>query len=76
MSYVAIVRFADLTDDKHIYSAGDTFPREGLKVTKKRLQELLGKQNKARKPLIKEVEEDDADGDMSGAEELVRPESK
>lgn len=75
MSYIVITRFADLADDKYMYEAGDKFPRDGMKVTKKRLQELSGKKNKARKPLIKEIE-DDTDGDMSGTEELVRPESK
>lgn len=75
MRYVAITKFADLSDDKYLYEAGDTFPREGLQVTKKRIKELMGKMNKARKPLIKEAE-DDVDGDMSGTEELVRQESE
>lgn len=54
--YVAIVRFADLTDGKRIYEAGDTFPRPGLNVTPERLKELEGCDNLARKPLIVDVD--------------------
>lgn len=73
--YVVIADFADLNDGKHFYKAGDTFPREGAKADKKRFAELCGVNNKARKPLIKEVE-DDTDGGMSGNKKLVRPKSE
>lgn len=54
----AIVEFADLQDDKHLYHAGDEFPRNGVKVSAKRIDELKGNSNLARKPLIEEVKEE------------------
>lgn len=75
MSYVVIARFADLEDGKHLYEAGDTFPRRGKSVSKKRLSELSGKENRLRKAVIKEIA-DDSNRDMSKSEKLVRQRSK
>jgi len=56
--YKAIVRFKDLKDDKYVYEAGDTFPRKGKRVSKARLAELLGSENRRGMPVIEEVEEE------------------
>ena len=55
--YKVIKYFTDLQDNEHPYEAGDTFPRKGLKVTKERLAELAGSDNKRGEPLIVEVAE-------------------
>lgn len=55
--YKVIRRFDDLQDECHHYDAGDTFPREGLKVSAKRIAELSGDGNKQGCPLIDKVEE-------------------
>lgn len=56
--YKAIETFTDLQDNNHRYQAGDIFPREGLKVTKKRLEDLLTGNNKRHKPMIEEIPEE------------------
>ena len=53
--YKVIHYFTDLQDDNHEYNVGDTFPRIGLEVSDKRIQELAGSDNKQDKPLIEEV---------------------
>ena len=53
--YKVIHYFTDLQDDNHEYNVGDTFPRIGLEVSDKRIQELAGSDNKQYKPLIDEV---------------------
>lgn len=53
--YKVIHYFTDLQDDNHEYNVGDTFPRIGLEVGDKRIQELAGSDNKQYKPLIEEV---------------------
>lgn len=53
--YKAISFFIDLQDNNHHYNVGDTFPRKGMEVTKERLAELAGKDNKQGKPLIELV---------------------
>ena len=64
--------FTDLQDNNYAYNPGDVFPREGMKVSKKRLAELAGTENKRGIVLIEEVKKNvNADGDMSRAEELV-----
>jgi hypothetical protein len=52
--YKVITFFVDLQDNNHPYNAGETFPRKGLTVTKERLAELAGSENKQGKPLIAE----------------------
>lgn len=58
--YKVIRLFDDLQDGCHHYDAGDTFPREGLKVSAKRIAELSGDENKQGFPLIEKVEEPDS----------------
>lgn len=53
--YKVILRFADLQDSSHVYEVGDTYPREGVKPTQKRISELLGASNKIGAPLIEKV---------------------
>lgn len=53
--YKVIHYFTDLQDDNHEYNVGDAFPRIGLEVSDKRIQELAGSDNKQYKPLIEEV---------------------
>ena len=57
MGYKVIHYFTDLQDFNHPYKVGDEFPRLGLKVSDKRLEELASNKNKQGKPLIKKVEE-------------------
>ena len=52
MSYKVIHYFTDLSDKAHPYEVGDTYPRSGVKPTKKRIEELLGNKNMQNKPLI------------------------
>lgn len=56
--YEVIHYFTDLRDNEHPYNVGDTFPRDGLTVSKERLKELSGNNNRQRKPLIKFVEDE------------------
>lgn len=57
MKYEVIHYFTDLQDFGHPYNVGDSFPRNGLKVSDGRLKELSGSNNKQHKPLIKAIEE-------------------
>lgn len=52
--YVVLVGFYDKEDNMHLYNAGDTYPRKGAKLIKKRAEELASKNNAAGVPLIKE----------------------
>ena len=54
--YKVIVSFDDLKDNLHRYNPGDIFPRDGVIVSKERLEELASAKNKRRKPLIEKVE--------------------
>lgn len=57
MEYEVIQFFTDLQDNRHPYSPGDKFPRDGMVVTENRLRELSGNGNRQRKPLIKKIQE-------------------
>lgn len=54
--YRVINFFTDLHDGNHPYNVGDSFPREGVKVTEERLAELSGPSNKRGVPLIEKYE--------------------
>ncbi len=57
-TYKVIHSFKDLKDSNYVYHEGkDTYPRKGLKPTKKRIEELSSTQNKLGKVLIEKVEE-------------------
>lgn len=56
--YKVIHSFKDLKDNEHVYKEDkDLYPREGLKPTKKRIEELESDKNKIGKPLIKKITE-------------------
>lgn len=55
--YKVIEYFTDLHDKDYPYDVGDTFPRAGVKVTAKRIEELAGSSNRRGKPLIEKVED-------------------
>lgn len=45
-----------MQDNKHVYHAGDTFPRMGLEVSDERVAELASKSNKRGEILIKAID--------------------
>lgn len=54
--YVVVYKaWKDFEDNDHLYKKGDTYPREGLKPTKKRIKELSSKNNKIGEILIEAV---------------------
>jgi hypothetical protein len=57
--YKAIEHFKDLKDNGFIYEVGDTYPRKGKRVSKARIAELSGSDNKRGRPVIEEVEEEE-----------------
>ncbi len=61
--YRVINFFTDLHDENHPYNVGDSFPREGIAVTDKRLAELSSSDNKQGRPLIALVDESPEDTD-------------
>ena len=56
--YKVIKTFTDLQDGNYKYITGDTYPRNGLKVSKKRIEELSTTKNRRGIILIEEVEEE------------------
>lgn len=65
MSYVVIHYFTDLKDKNHAYHEGDTFPRDGVSVSEERIFELSTDRNKQKRPLIKFVEDNTKELDLS-----------
>ncbi len=57
--YEVVSKFKETKHDGHVYEVGDTYPKEGAKATKARLEELSTTKNKYNKPFIEEVEKDD-----------------
>ena len=53
--YKVIRYFTDLQDNNYPYHEGNIFPRDGLTVSKKRIAELSGNNNKQKRPLIELV---------------------
>ncbi len=54
--YVVVYKaFKDIEDNEYLYKKGDIYPREGLKPTKKRINELSSKKNKIGEVLIEAV---------------------
>jgi hypothetical protein len=60
MGYRVIKMFIDLKDNNRQYNVGDSFPRVGLNVSEKRLEELTTSNNRRGEALIEAVEEADA----------------
>lgn len=61
--YIVLKRFVDLKDGNHLYKKDDIYPREGIKSTKKRINELSTTNNRRKTILIQEVKEDDSGSD-------------
>lgn len=82
--YKVIKYFNDLQDDNHPYNVGDDYPREGLEVTKERIEELSSDRNRRKVPLIeiatsqkaeepkKEEKKDDGSGSAGTAKSKSR----
>lgn len=66
--YIVLKDFADLQDNKHLYRAGDSFPRTGADVGEERVAELASKRNKCGEALIARVEVKDASNSEPVAE--------
>jgi hypothetical protein len=75
--YKVIRAFFDLTDKNRLYKVGDTYPAEGAKANKKRIEELATGTNRNGKIYIEEISEndvqppqddEDADGNEGGNE--------
>ena len=45
MAYKVLSYFEDLLDDGHKYQPGDEFPRKGMRVSQRRLEELSSDRN-------------------------------
>ena len=54
--YEVVYPFKDLKDNNYIYKINDVYPREGLTLTKKRINELASDKNRIGKTLIKKIE--------------------
>ena len=55
MKYTVLSEFADLQDNKHVYSIGDEYPRKGYSPTAERIAELSTGMNLLHTPLIQLV---------------------
>lgn len=55
--YRVITYFEDLQDNSHPYKAGDSFPRDGVSVSKARIEELSTAKNRRGTALIEWVED-------------------
>lgn len=52
--YRVVKEFYDLTDDFFAYLPGDVFPRNGLEVSRERLEYLSSRENRLGEPVIAE----------------------
>lgn len=55
--FKVVKRFYDLKDNNHAYYEGDIYPHNKVKVSEKRIAELLSNKNKMGVPLIVEIPE-------------------
>ena len=58
MSYKVLASFSDSQDGNHLYSVGDTFPRDGAKVSPERIAQLASVNNAHKMPFIEKVSEE------------------
>lgn len=69
MQYIVVKDFSDIQDDRHVYHAGDIFPRMGLEVSEERVAELASRDNRRGEILIKAI-----DAERGGSQEPeIRP---
>lgn len=57
MEYKVIKYFTDLQDNNYAYEIGSIYPRDGLKPTQERIDELASDKNKQGVPLIEAAKE-------------------
>lgn len=83
--YKVVRFFTDLQDENHPYNVGDSFPRDGLKVSEERLKELSSSNNLQNAPLIvkeevkkveKPIEEKPTEEPEEIKEEVKKPKKK
>lgn len=55
--YLVIRRFHDTVNIDHVYEVGDTYPVDGYKPTKARINKLLNGTNKYGQIYLQELEE-------------------
>lgn len=55
MGYKVVREFKEMKHDGHVYEVGDSYPKEGEKASKARLEELSTTKNKYKKVYIEEV---------------------
>lgn len=69
-TYVVVRKkpWKDLQDNDYVYNQGDIFPREGLEVSKKRLEELSTINNKIGEILIQKLEKNNDEKDIEDTE--------
>ena len=72
MMFQAVCDFRDLTDG-HMYLQDEPFPFDGRTVAQERLEELLGSNNKARKPLIVNVPVAEEEKSVKPARKRAKP---
>ena len=53
--------FLDSQDNNRLYSVGDTFPADGVKVAKTRIKSLLDGSNKNGKVYLEDADESDTE---------------
>lgn len=61
--FKVIRAFCDSQDRNRLYHAGDTFPAEGVKVSKVRIKSLLDGSNKNGKVYLEEIADPDDSSD-------------
>ena len=77
--YKVVRSFFDSTDNNRLYAVGDVYPADGVKNTKKRIDELVNGKNRNGKVYIEVVDTDDdtlkpLQGDTEGANPPQNPE--
>lgn len=76
MAYRAVVEFTDIKDNNHVYKAGDTFPRLGLKVTEDCIRGLLTPARRTGQAFIEQIPVNDVSASVSRREALQKTEYK
>lgn len=76
--YKVIKDFSDLKDNGYVYLTGDTYPREGVKASEKRVAELASADNRRGEALIslQKPEISPITAEKEAKEELVKKEKK
>lgn len=55
MGYKVVREFKEMKHEGHVYEVGDSYPKEGEKASKARLEELSTTKNKYKKVYIEEI---------------------